>query len=147
MFKINEKVIYPAHGVCQVSNIVVRSIGKTEKEFYVLKTGQVTLIVPTDENVIRPIASQDEIKEAIDFANNGEVKIDNSTWNRRYRNYIELLKSGQIKDVALVYRSLKVLQLNKDLSFGERKMLDCAKELLQTEIEAAGVDSQFSLSA
>ena len=65
------------------------------------------------------------------------VKIDQTTWNRRYREYMEKIKTGSIFEIAEVLRNLFLLRHSKDLSFGERKMLDQAKHLLVKEISLA----------
>ena len=66
-----------------------------------------------------------------------DVVIDNQTWNRRYREYMEKIKTGSVYEVAEVYRDLLILKVEKDLSFGERKMLDTARNLLVKEISLA----------
>lgn len=63
--------------------------------------------------------------------------IDNQTWNRRYREYMDKIKTGSVYEVAEVYRDLLMLKIEKDLSFGERKMLDTARSLLVKEISLA----------
>jgi CarD family transcriptional regulator len=59
---------------------------------------------------------------------------DNQTWNRRYREYMDKIKTGSIYDVAEVFRDLFILKSTKDLSFGERKLLDTARGLLLKEL-------------
>ena len=66
-----------------------------------------------------------------------DVKIDNQTWNRRYREYMEKIRTGSVFEIAEVLRNLFLLRHSKDLSFGERKMLDQAKHLLVKEISLA----------
>ena len=66
-----------------------------------------------------------------------DVPVDNQTWNRRYREYMEKIKTGSVFEVAEVYRDLLMLKLEKELSFGERKMLDTARNLLVKEISLA----------
>jgi CarD family transcriptional regulator len=65
------------------------------------------------------------------------VKIDNQTWNRRYREYMEKIKTGSVYEIAEVLRDLFVLKVDKELSFGERKMLDTARNLLLKELSLA----------
>ena len=62
---------------------------------------------------------------------------DNQTWNRRYRDYMDKIKSGSVFEVAEVYRDLSTIKQTKELSFGERKMLDTARSLLVKEISLA----------
>ena len=70
-----------------------------------------------------------------------EISVETTTWNRRYREYMEKIKSGEPKQIAEVLRDLYLLKNDKDLSFGERKMLDTAKSLLVKELSIAkGLD-------
>ena len=66
-----------------------------------------------------------------------DVKIDNQTWNRRYREYMEKIKTGSVFEIAEVLRDLFLLKVDKELSFGERKMLDTARTLLIKELALA----------
>ena len=63
--------------------------------------------------------------------------MDGQTWNRRYREYMEKIKTGSVFEIAEVLRDLSLLKFDKDLSFGERKMLDTAKSLLIKELAVA----------
>jgi CarD family transcriptional regulator len=66
-----------------------------------------------------------------------ETLNDNQTWNRRYREYMDKIKTGSLYDVAEVFRDLSLLKLTKDLSFGERKLYDTAQVLLVKELSTA----------
>jgi len=66
-----------------------------------------------------------------------EANTDNQTWNRRYREYMDKIKTGSLYDVAEVFRDLFLLKLTKDLSFGERKLYDTAQILLVRELSTA----------
>jgi CarD family transcriptional regulator len=142
MFKVGDNAVYPAHGVTVVKRIEERDVGGKKKSFYVLQVveNQMTIMVPTDnaESVgLRGIISDKEVKRVYRILKDRDVKIDNTTWNRRYREYMEKLKTGSVYEIAEVLRNLFLLRLNKDLSFGERKMLDQAKALLVREISLA----------
>ena len=82
-------------------------------------------------------ASSDEIDEVFDILSEKDVHIDKQTWNRRYRGFMEKIKTGSLFDVAEVYRDLYRLKSSKVLSFGERKMLDTAKQLIVKELAVA----------
>lgn len=86
---------------------------------------------------LRPIISQDEADKVVGILKEREVKIDNQTWNRRYREYMEKIKTGSVYEIAEVLRDLFVLKVDKELSFGERKMLDTARTLLFKELSLA----------
>jgi CarD family transcriptional regulator len=144
MLKVGKYVSYPAYGVAVVKRIDKKEVGGKSKEFAVIQTiqNQMTLLIPLDQADqlgVRPLVTGDKAKEILAWINNPEVdlKVDQTTWNRRYREYMEKLKTGDIDQVAFVYKSLTLLRESKDLSFGERKMKDQAKYLLATECAVA----------
>lgn len=139
MFKVGDNAVYPAHGVTVVKRIEERDVGGKKKNFYVLQVveNQMTIMVPTenaDSVGLRGIITDKEVRRVYRILKERDVKIDNTTWNRRYREYMEKLKTGSVYEIAEVLRNLFLLRLNKDLSFGERKMLDQAKALLVREL-------------
>jgi CarD family transcriptional regulator len=97
-------------------------------------------MIPTasSEHVgLRSIVNKQEALEVIDILKDRAIEIDSQTWNRRYREYMEKIKTGSIFEVAAVLRDLFLLSADKDLSYGERKMLDTAKSLLVKELSIA----------
>jgi CarD family transcriptional regulator len=87
---------------------------------------------------LRDIIKKEDIPKVYEIMKeNRETPIDNQTWNRRYREYMEKIKTGSLQDVAEVFRDLYILKLNKDLSFGERKLYDTAQGLLIRELSTA----------
>jgi CarD family transcriptional regulator len=139
MFKIDDVVVYPAHGVAQIESIEERDISGTKLSFMIMKVldTQMTVMVPVNNinNVgIRPLIGKAEIEKVYNILKQKDVHIDNQTWNRRYREYMEKIKSGNATEIAEVLRDLNILKKAKDLSFGERKMYDTAKTLLVNEI-------------
>ena len=142
MFKVGESAVYPAHGIAVIKRIDERDVGGKKKSFYVLQVieNQMTIMVPTDnaEAVgLRSIISDQEVSRVYTILKMRDVKIDQTTWNRRYRDYMEKIKTGSIYEIAEVLRDLFLLRHSKDLSFGERKMLDQAKALIVKEISIA----------
>jgi CarD family transcriptional regulator len=98
------------------------------------------IMIPTNnvENVgLREIIERTEVPKLYSILKKRDVTIDNQTWNRRYREYMDKIKTGSVFEVAEVYRDLLILKVEKDLSFGERKMLDTARNLLVKEISLA----------
>jgi CarD family transcriptional regulator len=85
----------------------------------------------------RKVISDDDISEVYKILKMRNVKIDQTTWNRRYRDYSEKIKTGSIFEISEVLRDLFLLRHSKDLSFGERKMLDQAKAHIVKEISIA----------
>lgn len=142
MFKVGESAVYPAHGIAIIKRIDEREIGGKKKSFYVLQVleNQMTIMVPTDNAAavgLRSIINDDEVTKVYKILKMRDVKIDQTTWNRRYRDYMEKIKTGSIYEISEVLRDLFLLRHSKDLSFGERKMLDQAKALIVKEISIA----------
>ena len=141
-FSTGDMAVYPSYGVGQIENITVQQIGGIDQSFYVLKIfdNGMTIMVPTansDSKGLRPIISKKEVKKVEEILKDRDVKLSSQTWNRRYRDYMDKIKTGSVFEVAVVLRDLLVLQLDKDLSYGERKMLDTAKALLVKELSLA----------
>ena len=141
-FVIGDKAIYPAQGVAEITAIEDREVGGSKQRFYVLKVADTdrTIMVPVDRVSsvgLRQIIDENEIGEVYDILKERDVQIDTQTWNRRYRGYIEKIKTGSVFEVAEVLRDLYLLRNDKTLSFGERKMLDMAKRLLVQELSVA----------
>jgi CarD family transcriptional regulator len=150
MFKVGDNAIYPSHGIAQIKRIEERDVGGKKKQFYVLQVleNQMTIMVPTDNANsvgLREIIAHEKIDEVYGILKRRDVKIDQTTWNRRYREYMEKIKTGSIFEIAEVLRNLFLLRHMKDLSFGERKMLDHAKALLVKEISLARKEGEESV--
>jgi CarD family transcriptional regulator len=141
-FKVGENAVYPGHGVGKVLAIESKEIMGMSQSFYtvqILETGM-KIMVPKDnaKNVgLRPIISEVEATEVLEILKKTNIKIDNQTWNRRYREYMEKIKTGSVFEIAEVLRDLFLLKVDKELSFGERKMLDTARALLIKELALA----------
>jgi CarD family transcriptional regulator len=141
-FSIGDKAVYPSQGVAEIVGIEKKEIFGKIQSFYVLRAmdNGLRILVPTDkaEQVgLRPIAGQDEIKEVMQILRDKEIHIDRQTWNRRYRGFMEKIKSGSLFEVAEVFRDLYRLKGLKPLSFGERRMLDTARGLIVQELSVA----------
>lgn len=149
MFEIGNYVVCPGHGVGQITNIENKDLGAVTKSFYIVKiiSNGMTVMVPTDkEDGIRDLVSQFEVEEVFALLKNHNVKVDNSTWNRRHREYMMKVKTGSLLEIADVLRSLFLLKTSKKLSFGERKMLDQCKELIVKEISISSGDGEKEIS-
>ena len=141
-FKVGDMAVYPAHGVGEVTSIESREISGSRQLFYVLQildNGMKIMVPTTNVNAVglREIISEEEVKAVYDILKERDVVIDNQTWNRRYREYMDKIKTGSVYEIAEVYRDLSLLKSEKELSFGERKMLDTAKNLLIKELAFA----------
>jgi len=142
MFSVGDLAVYPAHGVGIIEKIESQEISGYQQDFYVMRIldNNMIIMIPTTnvDNVgLRELIEQTEVPRLISILKKRDVPLDNQTWNRRYREYMEKIKTGSVFEVAEVYRDLLILKLEKDLSFGERKMLDTARTLLVKEISLA----------
>jgi CarD family transcriptional regulator len=142
MFKVGDIVVYPAHGVSEVEAIETREISGSKISFFILKVldSEMTVMVPVTnvQNVgIRELIDNKGITKVMSILKERSVSVDNQTWNRRYREYMEKIKSGSAFEIAEVLRDLNILKRGKELSFGERKMYDTAKNLLVNEISTS----------
>jgi CarD family transcriptional regulator len=141
-FKVGEKVVYPAHGVGVIESLQTRNVSGTQKKFYMLRIvdSEMMIMIPT-ENVttvgLRRIIGRDMVNKVYRILREKKVEVDQQTWNRRYREYTEKIKTGSVLEIAKVLRDLFVLKNEKELSFGERKMLDTARNLLVKELAIA----------
>ena len=141
-FKVGDHAVYPGHGVGKVVAVETKEIMGTKIEFYsvqILESGLKIMVPKTSVQQVglRPIISETEANKVISILKIKDVKIDTQTWNRRYREYMEKIKTGSVYEIAEVLRDLFLLKVDKELSFGERKMLDTARGLLMKELTLA----------
>jgi CarD family transcriptional regulator len=143
-FKVGDKAVYPAQGVGEVVRVVELDIAGKRQQFYEIrildKNQNQTVKVPVDNASVvglRHLIGEQEIREIFDILRERTIAFDNQTWNRRYRGFMDKIKTGSIYDVAEVLRDLYRLKTDKQLSFGERRMLDTARTLIVKEIAIA----------
>ena len=142
MFHIGDKAVYPGHGVGVIEAIEIKRISGKEQSFYILRfvDNGMTIMVPED-NVksagLRTVIRKIDARKVIGILKDREVTLDNQTWNRRYREYMEKINTGSIYEIAEVLRDLHLMKAEKELSFGEKKIMDMAKTLLVKELAIA----------
>lgn len=145
-FNVGDNAVYPGHGVGKVTAIETKEILGSKQTFYnivIIDSGMKIMVPKNNAEAVglRPIISREEAKKVIEILRETNVKTDNQTWNRRYREYMEKIKTGSVYQIAEVMRDLFLLKDDKELSFGERKMLDNARSLLLRELSlATGAD-------
>ena len=142
VFTEGDMAVYPAHGVGVIKSILTQTVAGIDQTFYVLEIleNNMTIMIPTtsSNNVgLRAIVNRSQVDEVIAILEDRTCIIGSQTWNRRYRDYMEKIKTGSVHEVAAVLRDLFLLSIDKDLSYGERKMLDTAKNLLVKELSLA----------
>ena len=142
-FKTGELAVYPAHGVGLITGIECREVSGENKHFYILKVidTEATIMIPVDNAStvgLRKVVKKSMVPKIYNvLKDRTDTVFDNQTWNRRYREYTDKIKSGCVMEVARVLRDLYILKFDKELSFGERKMFDTAKNLLVKELSIA----------
>lgn len=141
-FKVGDKAVHPAHGLGEIVSIEHRDLGGMKGEFYILKIldNGMKVMVPISGALqagLRTVMSSKEADAVIETMRAREVAVDVQPWSRRFRAYTEMIKSGSPHEIAKVLRDMHRLKFDKDLSFGERRLLDQAKSLLMKELALA----------
>jgi len=141
-FNAGEKTVYPGHGVAEVVGLEEQEISGHALVFYVLRVleNNMTVRVPKHKAKavgLRRLVGEEEVGQVYEVLKHRGDKISTATWNRRYREYMEKIKTGSLVEIATVLRDLCLLRSDKELSFGERKMLDTARSLLVQELALA----------
>ena len=139
MFQIGQLAVYPAHGVGRIESVQEREVSGAPEKFYIMRLLDTDMIImiPTGNarNIgLRDVIDNEAVSEIYEILRSRPGRLNNQTWNRRYRDYMDKIKTGSPFRVAEVLRDLTLLKSEKDLSFGERKMLDTAKNLLIKEL-------------
>ena len=137
-FKIGDKVVYPNHGLGIIEQIEKREVGNRLEEFLRLRIvgNDSTVMVPRGNTAnvgLRPIVSRKEIESVFDVLKDTRIKVFDD-WKGRFQENSDKMRTGSITEVALVFKSLTHLSLQKNLSYRERRMLDRARYLIVSEI-------------
>ncbi len=142
MFQIGEVAVYPGHGVGRIESIEEKEFSGTKQSFYIIRIldTDMTIMIPIDgaQNAgLRCVIESNKVTKVYEILKEKNVTYDNSPWNRRYKEYMERIKSGSIYEVATVLKELYNLRHWKELSFGEKKMFEIARGLITKELSIA----------
>jgi CarD family transcriptional regulator len=142
MYNIGDKIVYPMHGAGVIEEIENKEILGEMREYYVLKVpcGDMKIMIPvdrSDEIGVRNVISQGQMEDVLEILQGPSSEMSDN-WNRRHRENMEKLKTGEVTEVAEVVRNLLRLEVEKHLSTGEKKMLTNARQILQSELILAG---------
>lgn len=142
MFNVGDVAVYPAHGVGVIERIETKEISGSTQDFYIMRIIEngMKIFIPTKNAKsvgLRSVVSEEEINSLYEVLRKRDIVIENQSWNRRYREYMDKIKTGSIYEVAEVFRNLSLLKSEKELSFGERKILETARSLLVRELAIA----------
>lgn len=137
MFNVGDKVVYPMHGAGTIDSIDKKNILDEEVEYInISMPGGVKVMVPSNQaskQGLRNIISQNDVEKVFCVLETDETAMSDN-WNKRYRDNMDKMKSGDIYKVADVVRNLSFKQKEKGLSTGEKKMLNNAKQILVSEL-------------
>lgn len=140
MFNIGDKIVYPMHGAGTIDSIEEKNILGKRQSYYILKMpGEVKVMVPVEkaeEIGVRNVIDKSSADKVFNLLSQDETQMDKN-WNKRYRENMEKLKSGNIYEIADVVRNLSFKLKEKGLSTGEKKMLVNAKQILVSELVLA----------
>ncbi len=145
MFNVGDKIVYPMHGAGTIDAIEEKDILGEKQSYYILKMpGEVKVMIPTnkaEEVGVRGIIDKEAASKVFSVLEENETEMS-MNWNKRYRDNMDKMKSGDIYEVADVVRNLSFKQKEKGLSTGEKKMLNNAKQILVSELVLAEHASQ-----
>ena len=138
MYQVGDKILYPMHGAGIIKEIEKREILGSVKDYYILHVpcGDMKVMIPVDNCDaigVRAIVSEEEIYTAVDVLKQESTRMTGN-WNKRYRENMEKIKTGNIMLVAEIVRNLTRIDRENRLSAGEKKMLTNVRKILQSEI-------------
>lgn len=138
MYQIGDRVVHPMHGAGIIKDMRTMVIGGMEREYYVVQfaVGSMISDIPVegcDKIGIRSLISKDEAKKVLEYFHNCEIG-DDINWNKRQRENMAKLKSGDIYCVAGVLKELMCREKRKGLSTSERKTLSSARQIVVSEL-------------
>jgi len=141
MFNVGDKVVYPMHGAGTIESIEDKDILGQKQSYYIIKMpGEVKVMVPTSKAAdigVRDIIDKDTASNVFKVLKTDSTEMS-MNWNKRYRDNMDKMKSGDAYEIADVVRNLSFKQKEKGLSTGEKKMLLNAKQILVSELALAG---------
>ena len=145
MFNVGDKIVYPMHGAGTIESIEEKDILGEKQSYYILKMpGEVKVMVPTAkaENIgVRNVIDKESAGKVFTLLENDTAE-ESMNWNKRYRDNMEKMKSGDVYEIADVVRNLSFKQKEKGLSTGEKKRLVNAKQILVSELVLAEHSTQ-----
>ncbi len=144
MFTRNEKVVYPGHGVAVINRIIEKPIAGNLTKFFELRflnNKDMTILVPVENAIdvgIRPLSTSKRINDIFKMLSEPVVNLHHdlamTNWNKRNKDYQGKLRSGDLREICVIYRDLKHIETQKELSFGEKNLLHQTELLLVEEI-------------
>ena len=143
MFSLNEKVVYPGHGVAKINRLVEKNVSGSMTQFFELTflNKDMTILVPVNNLTavgVRRLSSTKNITDIYRILSEplkkNSPEITASNWNKRNKEYQGKLRSGDLNEICKIYRDLKHIATHKELSFGEKNLLSQTESFLAQEI-------------
>lgn len=144
IYSVHDRVVYPGHGVAEITDIIEKNMGRCTIKFYELKflNKDMTVLVPLHNLPsvgIRPLSSSERVHTVFETLARPARKISPyeltaSNWNKRNKEYQIKIRKGDLNDLSEIYRDLKNIAQQKELSFGEKNLLHQTEHLLVEEI-------------
>jgi CarD family transcriptional regulator len=144
MFSLHDKVVYPGHGVAQITAVIEKEVSSQKMTYFELKflNKDMTVLVPThclNAMPIRPLSSREHVHDALRVLTQPARKLSQyeftaSSWNKRNKEYQTKLRAGGLRELSEIYRDLRFIEMQKELSFGEKNLLCQTEQLLVEEI-------------
>ncbi|KXZ38945.1 transcriptional regulator, CarD family [Alkalithermobacter thermoalcaliphilus JW-YL-7 = DSM 7308] len=147
MFSIGDKIVYPMYGAGVISSIEEKEVLNERKKYYIMNmiVSNIDIMIPVDRICklgIRYIIEKSQVDEVISILKNAQSQIEEK-WNKRYRDNLDKIKTGDIYEICLVIKMLSMQERKKPLSTGEKKMLTEAKDMISSEL-ALVLDKDFT---
>lgn len=138
MFSISDKIVHPIHGAGVIKEVIIKNIDNEDVKYYEVELvhSNMSIFIPIKTNLaigIRHISSKEELE---DIMENSKTRLQEfeTNWNKRYRDNMIKIRTGEFCEVAMVAKSLASRSDKRALSTGEKKMLDSAKHILASEM-------------
>jgi CarD family transcriptional regulator len=140
-FEVGDMAVYQGKGIGEITDVGTMEVAGTSLQVYTLRMDSGTIVrVPTHKAEavgLRGLIEPEQVPGVYEILKGEAARPKDKTWNRRYRAYSEKLRTGSVDEIAQVMRDLYRLQDDKELSYGERQMLDQARSLLVKELSLA----------
>lgn len=151
MFNIGDKIVYPMHGAGVIESIEEKEILGRKQSYYVVRMpiGGMKVLIPiqnVDDIGIREVIHEQDVDKVLEILKDRNVTLT-SNWNKRYRENMVKIKSGNIFKVAEVVKTLMLRERQKGLSTGEKKMLNGARQILISELVLAKGANAFEIES
>ncbi|UQZ88817.1 CarD family transcriptional regulator [Deltaproteobacteria bacterium Smac51] len=150
--ELGDLAVYPAHGVGRIEALEQRTVGNATCDVFVMRIleNDMRIMIPAqniDEIGLRPLIKKSQIKKVYEIFKTPAKPAAPVNWNRRHRDYMERVKTGSPFEVAAVLCELLTMRADKELSFGERKLLDMVRTLLIKELALAADKTEEAIDA